>query len=516
MASRRAKQNGARKSSGKTAGTSSGKSTQASRDSKHAAGGRRSDVKQHLGKIPAKTKSVSSSKTRSVSRTKQQPESSKTLSTIQRVASRLFAIARGTKESAVSNKTSTKAPKSSGKTKVTARKEDSRTPKTAKAAALKTDRAPTKAAATPVKTKAARPKDEAPKAAAASTHAAGQTLAESAHKRVSALRGAQKQLLPRQFLFDLAQTIKDAIHPLLAAGRGKEIVSTAQSGDATFELDRVAERALMNFLRNARMPIAYYSEDTGYSTFAGSAPKHLLIVDPIDGTRAAKSGFEGCVIAIATTDVIERPCMADVDSACVMEIFGDRVFYAERGKGARIYTEGHVKKPKLSENNNLELMTWAMTVPARPAELIFPTAARLIDLTSLKGGFFACNSTSYSLTRLLTGQLDACIDIASRYMQDIPSVVRDQFINAGRGRVMGIAPYDLAASLLITQEAGCKVTNAYGKGFDDVLLLDSSEANHQSLIAAANIELYEKLFNFFDMRIRQFEELLRRRAEINR
>lgn len=293
--------------------------------------------------------------------------------------------------------------------------------------------------------------------------------------------------------------------------KGREVVSTATSGDATFEIDRVAEKALLQFLRRAKAPVAYYSEDSGYSTFSNVQPKNLLVVDPIDGTRAAKSGFEGCVISVATTRVIERPTMADVDNACVMEIMADRAFYTERGEGARIYTDGHVKKPKLSVNVDLETISWSMTVPARPAELIFPTAARLIDLTSLKGGFFSCNSTSFSLTRLLTNQLDACVDFASRFMKDVPELVRDYFINAGRGAVIGVCPYDMVGSLLIAQEAGCTVTDAFGRGFNDVLLLDSTELNHQSIIAAGNPELHEKLLRFFDTRITQFEELLKRR-----
>lgn len=320
--------------------------------------------------------------------------------------------------------------------------------------------------------------------------------------------------LPHSFLMELADVIQKAVYPLVAAARGREIVGAATSGDATFELDRVAERALLAFLRSVRMPVAYYSEDAGYATFTSSQPQHLLVVDPVDGTRAAKNGFEACVVSVAATRVIERPRMADVDSACVMEIVGGRAFYAERGKGVRIISDGHSKRPKLSKNADLESISWAMTVPARPAELIFPTAARLIDLSSLKGGFFSCNSTSYSLTRLVTHQLDACVDFANRYYREIHDIVEDQFINAGRGVVLGIAPYDLAASLLIAEEAGCVVTDAFGGRFDDVLLLDSSVANQRSLIAAANQELHAKLMNFFDTRIKQFEELLKRRAGV--
>ncbi|MBI4559592.1 MAG: hypothetical protein HY706_18550 [Candidatus Hydrogenedentes bacterium] len=322
------------------------------------------------------------------------------------------------------------------------------------------------------------------------------------------------KMLSREFLMELSKAIRDAVAPSVRAVRGREVVGQATSGDATFQLDKTAEKALLAFLKSAKMSVAYYSEDTGYTTFTSGPPQHLLIVDPIDGTRAAKSGFESCVVAVGSTRVIERPHMADVDNGCVVEILGDKAFYAERGQGARIYVDGHARKARLSTNTNLETVTWAMTVPARPAELVFPTAAKLIDLTSLKGGFFACNSTSYSLTRLLTNQLDACVDFANRYLRDIPAAVRDQFINAGRGIVLGIAPYDIAASLLIAQEAGCTVTDAYGKNFDDVLLLDSSEANHQSMVAAANAELHQKLLSFFDTRINQFEQLLKRRAEL--
>lgn len=321
------------------------------------------------------------------------------------------------------------------------------------------------------------------------------------------------KVLSREFLIEIANTIRTAVLPFARDCRGREIIGTATSGDPTFELDRIAEKALLMFLKNARLPVAYYSENAGYTTFTNAQPQNLLIVDPIDGTRAAKNGFEGCVIAIASTRVIERPCMADIDNACVMELMGNRTFYAERRKGLRITQDNHVKRIKPVKDLPLELISWSMTVPARPAQLIFPTAAKLIDISALKGGFFPCNSTSYSLTRLVTNQLDACVDIANRFYRDIPYLVKDFFINAGRGTVIGIAPYDLAASLLIAQEGGCTVTDAYGKKFDDVLLLDTSVENQRSMIAAFDPELHEKLLIFFEKSIHHMEQALRRRAE---
>lgn len=399
--------------------------------------------------------------------------------------------------------------------KKTTKKKTGKTSMHTKAKATKTKAKQPKSSAkrSPAKKQTAKSaRKSSPKGKPSSKKRAASNLEQLTANTVRPERVERKgKILAKQFLFDLAQAIRDAVAPVIAANKGRDIVGSSPSGDATFELDRIAEKALLIFLKNARKPVAYYSEDSGYTTFSSGQPTHLLVIDPIDGTRAARVGFEYCVVTVSSTRVIERPTVADLDNAYVLEILGDRSFYAEYGKGARVYSNGHLKKTRLSQNTNLESVTWSMTVPARPAELIFPTAARFIDLTSLKGGFFACNSTSYSLTRLLTGQLDACVDFANRFYRDIPEIVEDQFLNAGRGVVLGACPYDYAGALLVAEEAGCIVTDAYGERFDDVLLLDSSVSSHRSIIAAGNAELHGKLLNYFNTRIEQMETLLKKR-----
>lgn len=366
------------------------------------------------------------------------------------------------------------------------------------------------AKAKPAAKSPAKPAKQSP--AAAPKSGTSQKAASPAVTPKSPPKSTPKPVPPLsiQFMMDLARAIKESVEASARAVKGREVVDTAVSGDVTFQLDKTAEKTLLNYLKRAGKPVAYYSEDSGYATFTPEKPKYLLVVDPIDGSRAARSGFEGCVVSVASTRVIERPTMADLDSAVVLELLGDRSFQAERGKGVKIHTGSQSRRVKLSSNDDLDSLTWSMTVPARPAELIFPTAARLIDCSSLKGGFFACNSTAYSLTRLLTNQLDACLDFANRYYRDMPDRLQGLFERAGCGKVIGIAPYDLAAALLIAQEAGCTVTNAYGKGFDDVLLLDSSPSNHLSLVAAANPKLHAKLMDFLQKRIHQMETLLNR------
>lgn len=369
--------------------------------------------------------------------------------------------------------------------------------------------------AAPVKAKppAAKP---APKPAATLAKPVAAPAPKPVEKPPARPSGRGAKALDREFLTALATAIQEPVRELMAGVRGREGAGEGANGaEAAVFLEKAAERALLAFLREAKAPVAYYSEESGYTTFTSGQPENLLIIDPLDGARAARSGFESCTVSIATTRVIERPRIADLDNALVLEVMGPRVFFAERGNGARVYEDGKYRKLKLSTGKNLEAMSWSMAVTARPAELIFPTAAKLIDTSSLKGGFFACNCMSFSLTRLLTGQLDACVDFANRYLRDIPSLVEDQFINAGRGAVTGITPHDVAASLLIAKEAGCAVTDAHGHSFDEVLVLDTAVSNQLSLIAAANAELHAKLMSFFDTRIRQFEELFKRRAAHN-
>lgn len=319
-----------------------------------------------------------------------------------------------------------------------------------------------------------------------------------------------EKMLSREFLFDLVMFIKETVEPVARSLKGKDIVHIAPTGDPTFAIDQIAEKALLSFLRTSKQPIAYYSEDTGYSTYA-RIPKYLLIVDPIDGTRAAKNGFEWCTVSVASTRVIERPTYKDLDNACIAEIMNDRIFYAERGEGTTIISKDAKKRPKLSNNTDIETLNWSLTIPGRPSYLIFNAAGKLIDLSSLRGGFFTCNSSSYSLTRLVTGQLDACVDISVRFFKEFPEGTRDMFLKSGKGSIIGPAPYDLCPALLVAQEAGCVFTNVEGDNFDNVLLLDTHHENYQTLIAASNSELHDYLLEFFNERIEQIISVLRKR-----
>jgi myo-inositol-1(or 4)-monophosphatase len=191
----------------------------------------------------------------------------------------------------------------------------------------------------------------------------------------------------------------------------------------------------------------------------------------------------------------ERLTLGDTSCACLAEIVGRRVFYAERGRGAEWREGSEVHRPRLSRETDLDRIAWSLGIVGRPAGPLFEVMGELVDRTSLTGGFFSCNSIAYSLTRLVTGQLDAALDIANRIYRDRADT-HAAFAQAGGGAIMGLCPYDIAAALLVAQEAGCAVSDAYGRSLDATPAFGPSPQTLQSCIAAGNPVLHERLLAY--------------------
>ncbi|MBI5116368.1 hypothetical protein HZA56_07835 [Candidatus Poribacteria bacterium] len=307
----------------------------------------------------------------------------------------------------------------------------------------------------------------------------------------------------KELLLRLSASIRDVVRPWVLAARGGEVVGRAHSGDATFRIDEIAEQCVTDFLREANEPIACFSEDKGLVLPGGARPRWLLVVDPIDGSRNAKSGFEACMVSVALARYTEKPTVADIEFGLLREIVGDRVFYAERSGFVEIVFGGKTEKPALSSNDDLQLLRWSLTMPGRPAALVFGLMADLVDASSVRGGFFSCNSTCYSISRVATGQLDAYVDVANRIVRDLPQT-EQVFREIAYGRLTGFSSYDIAAALLIAKRAGVTITDAYGKPLDDMWLLESSPANLRSCVAASNKSLHEKILDYIERHMKSF------------
>lgn len=298
----------------------------------------------------------------------------------------------------------------------------------------------------------------------------------------------------------IAQKIRKAVLPFFGSCAGKEITGIASSGDTTFRMDEVAEQVLAKELKQLPMRLAYYSEDRGFVKIHPE-PDYVLIVDPVDGTRPATSGFEMAVVSIAISRFRERPLFKDLVAGIIVEIKSGDVFYAENFSSSLKLPRG--KKLALSKNTDLTHLFWSFDVVGRPILPLISILGNLIQGSAVNGGNFLWNSAAYSITRILTGQLDAYIDMGKSLMENL-NQAELQFREAGNGRLVGLFPYDIAAAQFIARHGGIIVTDAKGNSLDNLLLIPEREGQILSLVASANAALHEKILFYIERHLADF------------
>ena len=295
----------------------------------------------------------------------------------------------------------------------------------------------------------------------------------------------------RELVRDLALTLRECVLPQLGSHAGRVHEAAAVGGDVTFAIDAEAERVLEAFLAERAPDVAFYSEDRGLVEPDGGA-RTVLVVDPIDGTRPALAGLESCCVSVAAAPLDGEPAMGDVTVGCVVEIPSGRVFLAERGAGV---VEG--PPVRLSENERIDRMFWAYGFRGRPARPLIAVLGDLIDASSVGGATFELGSAAFDMTRIVTGQLDACVEPGPRLVEDVPGM-RAEFERVGGGSVLNNSPYDIAAATLILEEAGALVTDAYGRSLADRPLLGSAHEFQMSVVASGNPALQAAILRALD------------------
>jgi myo-inositol-1(or 4)-monophosphatase len=308
--------------------------------------------------------------------------------------------------------------------------------------------------------------------------------------------------VPRQLVQALAQALRNHIAPSLGEHAGRTALESGVGGDVTFAIDQQAEVFLEKFLRGRAPGVAYYSEDRGL-TFpggaAGTTKQRVLLVDPIDGTRPAMAGLESCCVSVAEAVLGDgRPAMGDVEIGCIVEIKSGTTFLAERGKGVEMSDIAGVPIERtLSDNGDLSRLFWTAGFRGRPAAPLVTVIGELIDRSSVGGGFFDLGSATFDMTRILTGQLDAYLDVGSLMIDRLPSL-RERFEEVGGGAVLNNSPYDLAAAVLCLEEGGAVVTDAAGGSLEARPLLGSGHEFQMSCVAASNPRLHSELIGIVE------------------
>ena len=295
---------------------------------------------------------------------------------------------------------------------------------------------------------------------------------------------------PDRLALEVASRVRNAVRPELGSARARARVARAPGGDATMAIDEVAERVVEDFLA-AEGDIGFYSEDRGLVTYG--RPRAFLVIDPVDGTRPAAAGLESGCVSVAVVPPSEDARLGDVSFGVVHELKSGERFFAGRGSGSRREGASGDQLPlRLSANTDLRRLFWTAGLRGRP---LLPTSVvleELVDGSSMGGGYFDLGSATFNMTRIVTGQLDAYVDVGRRIVDEYPET-EAAFLEVGEGAVCTNFPYDVAAAVLIVQEAGGVATHADGRSLDAHPAVGSSRAHGLAVLAAASAELHGAL-----------------------
>ncbi|SDG98842.1 myo-inositol-1(or 4)-monophosphatase [Sinosporangium album] len=296
----------------------------------------------------------------------------------------------------------------------------------------------------------------------------------------------------KDLMLGMARAIRAELGAGRLVGQARRVLGDSPGGDAQFDIDETAERVAWDYLQaNATEPIAVYTEDRGLRT-TGPDPRHVLIVDPIDGTRPASADLELANVSIAAAPMSDDPVLGSVDHALLLELKTGNWMYGGADQ-AGITGEGYAGVlPNLSRNEELATMFWSIEFNGHPMSLMTAAYAHLVDVSANTGGVFVFNSASFSISRIITGQLDAYVDIGNRLLHDHPET-EAAFRKAGRGSILHLFPYDIAASVFLAERAGVTITDAYGRSLAGTRLFDLSPENQQSCIAASTPTLHKRI-----------------------
>ena len=295
----------------------------------------------------------------------------------------------------------------------------------------------------------------------------------------------------KKFLLDLADDVFTTIKNSKGVLKNRLVNGYSDAGDAQFNIDTIAEKAVIDFVSRSGLPLALFTEDEGLLKF-GNNPEYILIVDPIDGTRPAAAGLEMSCISIAAARYSDDAKISDIRYAILKELKSGFTLYSDYQCDTIEHFGYSTPVPNLSSTSSLKNMFWTIEFNGHPSMLMINAYGHLIDNSANNGGIFIFNSASYSISRIITGQLDAYVDIGNRLLKDNLNLL-DAFESVGNGNVLHLFPYDIAASVYLAEKSGVIITDAYGNSLKDTLLMDLSYQNQQSCIAASNISLHTQL-----------------------
>ncbi len=238
------------------------------------------------------------------------------------------------------------------------------------------------------------------------------------------------------------------MHPALnimikAARRASQIINRAsqdvghlkvavkQQNDFVTEVDRAAENAIINILREAYPDYGILAEESSplgsVATETTENSEYQWIIDPLDGTTNFIHGFPQYAVSIALA------YRGQLQQALVYDVIRNEMFTASKGGGAFL----NDRRIRVSGRIRLEESLLGTGFPFRTFENIDAFLKLFKEFTQRSSGVRRAGSAALDLAYVACGRLDGFWEF-------------------------GLMPWDMAAGCLLITEAGGLVSDLAG------------------------------------------------------
>jgi myo-inositol-1(or 4)-monophosphatase len=235
------------------------------------------------------------------------------------------------------------------------------------------------------------------------------------------------------------------MHPALnimvkAARRASQIINRAAqdiehlkitpkkfNNDFVTEVDKAAEAAIIEILREAYPGYGILAEESGLADASESGKDYQWVIDPLDGTTNFIHGFPQYAVSIALTH------KGQPNQAVVYDVVRNELFTASKGGGAYL----NDRRIRVTKCDRMEKALLGTGFPFRYFEHLEAYLAVFRELAKRTSGIRRAGSAALDLAYVACGRFDGYWEF-------------------------GVHPWDIAAGCLLVTEAGGLVSDLAG------------------------------------------------------
>ena len=204
-------------------------------------------------------------------------------------------------------------------------------------------------------------------------------------------------------------------------------ITTKRQSDFVTEVDKAAEAAIIEVLREAYPDYGILAEETGATEGEGAGSEYQWIIDPLDGTTNFIHGFPQYSVSIALA------YKGQINQALVYDVIRNEMFTASKGGGAFL----NERRIRVSKCLKLDDALIGTGFPFRVFDHANAYMGIFKDFTERTSGIRRTGSAALDLSYVACGRLDGFWEF-------------------------GLMPWDMAAGCLLISEAGGLISDLSG------------------------------------------------------